>query len=105
MSTGAVEARLKVVHSPPDARMLNTGDIMVYKSNQVIQLYGQECVRMAAGIITESASEMCHLSEISYEMNIPCIGGTGTASRILKDGQVITLDDTSGLVYGGEGEW
>lgn len=105
VSTGAVEARVKVVHSPSDARMLNTGDIMVCKSNHVIQLYGQDCVRMAAGIITDSASEMSHLSELSYEMNIPCIGGTGTASLILKDGQVITLDGTSGLVYGGEGEW
>ena len=52
-----------------------------------------------------SVQKVSHLSELSYEMNIPCIGGTGTASQILKDGQVITLDGTSGLVYGGEGEW
>jgi len=105
VNTGAVEARVKVVHSSSDARSLNTGDIMVCESNHIIQLYGQDCVRKAAGIITDSASEMSHLSELSHEMDIPCIGGTETATQILTNGQVIAMDGTTGLVYGGEGEW
>ena len=47
----------------------------------------------------------CHLSKLSHEMNIPCIGGTGSATELLWDGQVITLDATRGPVYGERGEW
>ncbi len=105
VSTGAVQGKVKVVLSALKAREVNTGDIIVCKSNHVTQLYGQDCIRKASAIITDSMSEIHHLSELSQDMNIPCVGGTGSATELLQDGQVITLDATSGLVYGKEGEW
>ncbi|MFC2010960.1 PEP-utilizing enzyme [Chloroflexota bacterium] len=99
MSTGVVEAKVKMVRSPSEARMVNTGDVMVCQSNHVIQLYGQDCVRIAGAILTDSKSELLHLSNLSHEINIPCIGGTGTATKVLVDGQVVSLDITAGLVY------
>ncbi len=104
MSTGAVQAKVKVVRSLSEARMVNTGDVMVCQSNHVIQLYGQDCVRIASAILTDSKSEIFHLSKLSHEMNIPCIGGTGTATKILVDGQAVSLDITAGLVYGEGGK-
>lgn len=105
VSTGVVEGKVKVVRSSLEARRVNTGDVMVCQSNHVTQLYGQDCVRIASAILTDSMSEIHHLSELSHEMNIPCIGGTGTATELLRNGQVIILDGTTGLVYGEEGEW
>ncbi len=105
VSTGAADGKVKVVRSPSEARGVNTGDVMVCQSNHVIESYGQDCARKASAIITDSISEIHHLSELSQGMNIPCVGGTGSATELLQDGQVITLDATSGLVYGERGEW
>ena len=105
VSTGVVEGKVKVVRSPSECREVSSGDVVVCQSNHVIQLYGRDCVEMASAIITDSMGEIHHLSELSHEMNIPCIGGTGSASELLQDGQVVILDGTTGLVYGKEGEW
>ena len=57
-------------------------------------------VRKASAIVTDSRSQIHHHSELSHEMNIPCVGGTDFATRLLQDEQEIILDSTSGLVYG-----
>lgn len=41
----------------------------------------------------------------SQAVMIPCIVGTMTATHLLKDGQMVTVDATSGLVYGEVDAW
>ncbi len=105
VSTGVVIGKVKVVGSSSEADRIKSGDVMVCESNNIIQMYGAGGVRKASAIATDSRSQIHHLSELSHEMNIPCVGGTEFATRLLQDEQVIILDSTSGLVYGKEGEW
>ena len=51
---------------------------------------------LASAIITDEGSKTCHAAIISRELGIPCIVGTGKATRIFKNGQEITVDCTSG---------
>jgi len=52
---------------------------------------------MASAIITDEGSKTCHAAIISRELGVPCIVGTRKATKILKNGQEITVDCTQGL--------
>ncbi|OIP76111.1 phosphoenolpyruvate synthase [bacterium (Candidatus Gribaldobacteria) CG_4_9_14_3_um_filter_36_15] len=51
---------------------------------------------LASAIITDEGGKTCHAAIISRELGIPCIVGTGKATKVLKNGQEITIDCTSG---------
>jgi pyruvate,water dikinase len=42
-----------------------------------------------------------HASIVSRELGIPCIVGTGNATKLLKEEQLITVDGSNGKVYSG----
>ena len=52
---------------------------------------------MASAIITDEGSKTCHAAIISRELGVPCIVGTIEATKILKNGQEVTVDCTQGL--------
>ena len=39
---------------------------------------------------------------VSRELQIPCIVGAKNATKVLKEGQTVTVDATRGVVYEGE---
>jgi pyruvate,water dikinase len=61
-------------------------------------------MKKAAGIITNSGGRTCHAAIVSRELGVPAIVGTKNATKILKDGQKITLscaEGENGYVYNG----
>ena len=52
---------------------------------------------MASAVITDEGGKTCHSAIISRELGVPCIVGTGNATKILKNGQEVTVDCTQGL--------
>ncbi len=52
----------------------------------------------AIGIITNQGGIASHAAIISRELKIPCIVGTKNATRIIKTGDVITMDGSTGEV-------
>jgi pyruvate,water dikinase len=52
---------------------------------------------MASAVITDEGGKTCHSAIISRELGVPCIVGTGSATKILKNGQEVTVDCTQGL--------
>jgi pyruvate,water dikinase len=51
---------------------------------------------LASAIITDEGGKTCHAAIISRELGVPCIVGTGKATKVLKNGQEISIDCTSG---------
>jgi pyruvate,water dikinase len=58
-------------------------------------------MRRAAAIVTDSGGMTCHAAIVSRELGIPCVVGTQDATRTLRDGEVVTVDATHGLVLEG----
>jgi len=54
-------------------------------------------MKLASAIVTDEGSKTCHAAIVSRELGIPCIVGTEKATRVLKDGQRITIDCSEGL--------
>jgi pyruvate,water dikinase len=55
-------------------------------------------MRIASAIVTNEGGRTCHAAIIGRELGIPAIVGTGSATKLLKTGQEVTVDCTSGSV-------
>ncbi len=65
-------------------------------------------MKKASAIITEKGGRTSHAAIVSRELGIPAVIGTGNALSILKTGQVVTVDTSSGTagnVFEGKLEW
>jgi len=54
-------------------------------------------MRLASAIVTDEGGKTAHAAIVSRELGVPAIVGTQNASKILKTGQVVTVDCTQGL--------
>lgn len=55
-------------------------------------------MQKAAAIVTDRGGILSHAAIVARELKKPCIVGTGNATKLLKDGQTITVDATTGIV-------
>jgi len=58
-------------------------------------------MRKAAAIVTDSGGMTCHAAIVSRELGIPCVVGTAEATKILRDGEPVTVDAGEGVVTEG----
>ncbi|MFQ3173506.1 MAG: phosphohistidine swiveling domain-containing protein [Flavobacterium sp.] len=71
------------------------GDVLVTTMTQpnILMLMSK-----ASAILTDEGGITCHAAIISRELKIPCIVGLHTATRVLKEGQVVQVDAERGIV-------
>ncbi len=55
----------------------------------------------AAAIVTDEGGMTCHAAIVSRELGIPCVVGTRTATKTLRDGQEVSVEGKMGAVYAG----
>jgi pyruvate,water dikinase len=98
-SPGFYIGQAKVVVSPEEAsRLMKQGDILVTRmTNPDWGPY----MRVAGAIITDEGGMTCHAAIVSRELGIPCIVGTGNATKVLVTGNSYTVDARAGVVYEG----
>jgi phosphohistidine swiveling domain-containing protein len=77
------------------AETFNEGDILVTICSSPDFM---PVLSKAGAIVTDEGGITCHAAVISRELNIPCIIGTRTATRILKDGDMVEVDANNGTV-------
>jgi len=61
-------------------------------------------MRIASAIVTDRGGRTCHAAIVSRELGIPCIIGTGNGTKLMSDGQFVTVDTSEGegRVYDGD---
>jgi pyruvate, water dikinase len=58
-------------------------------------------MKRAVAIVTDQGGRTSHAAIVSRELGIPCIVGSTQATTTLKEGQIVTVDGTSGKIYAG----
>ena len=97
-SPGFASGIVKIVHDPSELNKVKEGDILVTKMTNPDYV---PAMRRAAAIVTDEGGLTCHAAIVSRELGIPCIVGTGNATQVLHEGEVITVDARKGVVYKG----
>jgi pyruvate,water dikinase len=52
----------------------------------------------ASAVVTDIGGPLSHSSIVAREYGIPAVLGTGTATRRIRDGQMISVDGNAGTV-------
>ncbi len=95
---GAADGPVRVVAELDGAGALAEGEILVTHMTAPDWV---PLMRKAAAIVTDSGGMTCHAAIVSRELGIPCVVGTAEATKVLRDGEVVTVDATDGVVTEG----
>ena len=100
-SPGIATGVVKIVLDIDELDKIEEGDVMVTTMTTPDMV---PAMRRASGIVTDEGGVTCHASIISRELGIPCVVGTGDATKTLKENDGVTLDGKKGLVFEGISE-
>jgi pyruvate,water dikinase len=95
---GSASGRVRLLEDPHDTVALHDGEVLVAHMTTPDWV---PLMRRAAAIVTDSGGMTCHAAIVSRELAIPCVVGTGEATRKLRDGELVTVDATEGTVLEG----
>jgi pyruvate,water dikinase len=59
-------------------------------------------IRRAAAVVTDAGGMTCHAAIVSRELGVPCVVGARTATTMLRDGEIVTVDGATGVVVEGD---
>jgi pyruvate kinase len=60
-----------------------------------------DAIRKASGIVTEDDSLTSHAAVIGLRLGVPVIVGVKNATKLIREGAILTMDMERGLVYSG----
>lgn len=98
-SPGVGFGQAKIVTSPKEIDKIKTGDILVATQTNPDYV---PAMKKAAAILTEKGGRTSHAAIVSRELGIPAVVGADGATRIVKEGDVITVNGGSGEVFKGK---
>lgn len=94
-SLGTAQGVVKVLTDYREVEKVDRGDILVASMTTPDFIVAME---KSAAFITDEGGVTCHAAIIAREFGVPCIVGTGNATTLLKDGDIVEIDAKKGLV-------
>ncbi len=98
-SAGVFTGPVRIIKDATEVGRIQKGDVLVTKMTMPDMV---PAMQKAGAIITDEGGMTCHAAIVSREMGTPCIVGTEHATGLLKEGEIVTVHATRGLVYEGK---
>lgn len=98
-SPGIAAGPVRIVPDASQIDKVRDGDVLVAEMTTPDFV---PAMKRAAAIVTDRGGKTAHAAIVSRELGIPCVVGTETATKVLVDGQEITVDGYEGKVYAGK---
>jgi phosphohistidine swiveling domain-containing protein len=92
---GKARGNVKIINHAEEMRKMNYGDILVSAATTPAIV---TAMKKAAAIITDEGGLTCHAAIVSRELEIPCVVGLKTVTKAFKDGDLVEVDATNGVV-------
>lgn len=97
-SPGTASGIVIIIKSPSQITRVQKGQILVTSMTTPDFVPAMKKVN---GIITDKGGQTSHAAIVSRELSVPCVVGTKIATKKLKDGDLVTLNGTTGEVWYG----
>jgi pyruvate,water dikinase len=94
-SAGTVTAPARVLRGSEDFAQMRPGDVIVAV---ITTPAWTPLFALASGVVTDIGGPLSHGSIVAREYGIPAVVATGTATRRIHTGQIVTVDGSSGTV-------
>ncbi len=100
-SPGVAYGKARIILDIKDskAREFQKGDILITKMTDPDWV---PLMKIAGAIVTDEGGMTSHAAIVSRELGIPAVVGSREATKVISDGQLITVDGTRGIVYEGK---
>ena len=87
---------VKVINDISEINLVNDGDVIV---TDMTDPNWEPVMKKAAAIVTNRGGRTCHAAIIARELGIGAVVGTGNATSVLKNGEIVSVS----CVHGDEG--
>ncbi len=94
-SPGKASGRVAVIATTRELDKVRKGDVLV-TANTTPEFV--PAMQRACAIVTDDGGVLCHAAIVSRELHIPCVVGTKVATKALKDGDLVEVDATNGVI-------
>lgn len=91
--------QIKIIKDLFESSKFNQGDVLV---TDITNPNWEPLMKKASAIVTDRGGRTCHAAIVAREMNLVALVGTENATKILKDGQKVTVscsEGETGFVY------
>jgi pyruvate,water dikinase len=94
-SPGVATGRVAIVRDPSEQHKVAAGDILVAPFTDV----GWTPLFLVAGaVVTELGGPLSHSCVVAREYGVPAVVNIKDVTRILQDGDIVTVDGTRGII-------
>jgi pyruvate,water dikinase len=94
-SSGQVTAPACVLYGPQDFGKMKPGDVLIATTTTPAWT---PLFTMASAVVTDIGGPLSHSSIVAREYGIPAVMAARNATRLIKSGQMITVDGAKGTV-------
>jgi len=98
-SPGTTTGVVIIINNPKEINRVQKGQILITTMTTPDFVPAMKKVN---GIITDKGGQTSHAAIVSRELGVPCIVGTKTATKMFKEGDIITLNGTTGEIWRGD---
>ncbi len=95
VGSGIGTGPVRIIRSVSNIGSFKEGEVLV---TEITDPDWEPIMKIASAIVTDKGGRTSHAAIVSRELGIPCIVGTGNATRALTNNQEITVDCASGEV-------
>jgi pyruvate,water dikinase len=94
-SPGTAIGKVKIIHTSEDLNSLSKDEIVFCET--IVPSWGSFIIN-AGGVVSNSGGIMSHAAVVCRELSLPAVVGTGNATYFFKDGDIVNIDGSSGIV-------
>jgi pyruvate,water dikinase len=95
---GTATGRVRILRTPEEGAQLVDGEILVATMTNPDWV---PTMRRAAALVTDGGGVTCHAAIVGRELHLPTVVAARTATTVLRDGEVVTVDGVKGAVLAG----
>ncbi len=97
-SPGIVTGHVRIIKNASQIASIEPGEVLVAPQTNPDYV---PAMKKASAIVTDSGGRTSHAAIVSRELGIPAIVGTETATKLLKNGGVVTVNGETGEIFRG----
>ncbi len=94
-SPGIADGRVRIVHDAADDIDIDTGDILVCPTTDPSWV---SLMTVAAALVIDIGAAVSHGAIVARELGLPCVIGTKSGTRDLREGDLVRVNGTTGRV-------
>lgn len=94
-SAGIAEGRVRIVLDAAADIDIDDGDVLVCPTTDPSWV---SLMMLASALVIDMGAAVSHGAIVARELGVPCVIGTGVGTRALRDGDLVRVDGSTGLV-------